>query len=499
MSGNELLTEIDVQPVTISQMGRDLRAGKYTSFDLTTAYLRRIRDVNDELNCYVRVDEAQALKQAQLADQRIANGDRGALLGIPLANKDNITRAGTVTTAGSRILNGYTSPFSATVMERLEAAGAVILGNTNMDEFGMGSSNENSAYGPVRNPWSADRVPGGSSGGSAVAVAAGLCAGALGSDTGGSLRQPAAFTNLVALKPSYGRVSRWGLVAFGSSFEQIGPLTRTSEDAAHILQAIAGHDERDSHCVPAVVPDYAAQLCQIDLRGMKIGLPEEYFVADLAADIRAAIADAVQLLATLGAEICKVSLPLTHHSVPAYYLITSSEASANLARYDGVRYGKRESTGALWENYQKSRTVGFGSEVKRRIMLGTYALSAGYYDAYYGKASQVRGMIREEFDQVFREVDLLITPTTPTTAFRLGQKLQDPLQMYLADVFVIPASLAGICGVSIPGGFDGNGLPIGMQLLAPAFCESRLLGAAYRYQQETEWHQKRPINEESAA
>ena len=492
-----MLAEFDLQSLSISQMGRDFREGKYTSFDLTTAYLNRIRDKNDELNSFVRIDEDRALKQARRADQRLATGESSALLGIPLANKDNITQAATETTAGSRILTGYTSPFSATVIERLESAGAVILGSTNMDEFGMGSSNENSAYGPVHNPWSADRVPGGSSGGSAVAVCAGLCAGALGSDTGGSLRQPASFTGLVALKPSYGRVSRWGLVAFGSSFEQIGPLTHTIEDAAHILQVIAGHDERDSNCENAAVPDYAAPLDQADIRGLKIGLPEEYFVDDLSAEIRSSMEDAVQLLGSMGAEISKVSLPLTHHSVPAYYLIASSEASTNLARYDGIRYGKRESVGSIWENYQETRTLGFGSEVKRRIMLGTYALSAGYYDEFYGKAAQVRGLIREEFDQVFRDVDLVLTPTTPTTAFRLGEKLQDPLQMYLADVFVIPASLAGICGVSIPSGFDGNGLPIGMQLLAPAFCESRLLSAAHRYQQETDWHLKRPVENES--
>ena len=494
-----MLTELDLQSLTISQIGRDLREGEYTSFDLTTAYLNRIRATNNELNSFVRIDEDRALKQAIKADQRLTTGESGALLGIPLANKDNITQAATETTASSQILKGYSSPFSATVIERLESAGTVILGSTNMDEFGMGSSNENSAYGPVHNPWSADRVPGGSSGGSAVAVCAGLCAGALGSDTGGSLRQPASFTGLVALKPSYGRVSRWGLVAFGSSFEQIGPLAHTIEDAAHILQVIAGHDERDSNCENAVVPDYAAQLDRVDIHGLKIGLPEEYFVDDLSTEIRESIDDAVQLLSSLGAEIINVSLPLTHYSVPTYYLIASSEASANLARYDGIRYGKRESVGSIWEDYKKTRTLGFGSEVKRRIMLGTYALSAGYYEAFYGKASQVRGMIREEFDQVFQEVDLLITPTTPTTAFRLGEKLQDPLQMYLADVFVIPASLAGICGVSLPCGFDGSGLPIGMQMLAPAFRESRLLGAAHRFQQATVWHQRRPIEDDSEA
>lgn len=482
--------------MTIGRIGQALRAGTYSSREVTAAYLERIHQQNPELNCFVRITSERALSQAEAADERLSADETGPLLGIPLAIKDNISRAGVETTAGSGILNSYIPPYSATVIERLETAGAVILGTTNMDEFGMGSSNENSAFGPVKNPWSRERVPGGSSGGSAAAVCARLCAGALGSDTGGSIRQPGAFTGLVALKPSYGRVSRWGLVAFGSSFEQIGPLTRTVEDTALILQAIAGSDGRDSNCVNIDVPDYATKLAQADIRGLRIGVPKEYFVGEISPEIRDSVEAALSEYESQGAELVSVSLPLTRYAVPTYYLIASSEASANLARYDGIRYGFRKAGGSLWENYQQTRTVGFGPEVKRRIMLGTYALSAGYFDAYYGKASQVRALIRDEFAQAFRKVDLLATPTTPTTAFRFGEKLDDPLQMYLADVFVIPASLAGICGINIPCGFDGMGLPIGMQLLAPAFAELRLLQAAYAYQQMTSWHHLRPPEEE---
>lgn len=487
--------EIDVlsSSISIEQIGKDFRAGKYTALELTSLYLDRIRALNDDLQCFVHIDEGRALKQAELADERLAAGEEGALLGIPIANKDNISRAGSLTTAGSRILQGYTAPYSAAVIERLEAAGAIILGTTNMDEFGMGSSNENSAYGPVLNPWSKERVPGGSSGGSAAAVCAGLCAAALGSDTGGSLRQPAAYTGLVALKPSYGRVSRWGLIAFGSSLEQIGPLAHNVSDVAYLLQAMAGHDRRDANCADAVVPDYVAQLEQADLRGTKIGIAKEYFVEDIEAEVKEAVEGAIDLLSKLGAEVLMVSLPSTQYAIPTYYLIASSEASANLARYDGIRYGEREEGSSLEEVYLNTRTQGFGSEVKRRIMLGTYALSAGYYDAFYGKASQVRDLIQAEFAQVFQTVDLLVTPTAPTTAFRLGEKLADPLQMYLADAFVIPANLAGICGISIPCGFDENGLPIGLQLLAPAFAESNLLQIAHCYQEETDWHLRRPI------
>ena len=487
------ITVIDIRDMTISRAARALRAGECSAQELTTTYLARIQQRDPDMNSFLRVTPERALVQAEAADERLAAGETGPLLGIPLAIKDNISRAGVETTAGSRILTGYVPPFSATVIERLEAAGAIFLGTTNMDEFGMGSSNENSAFGPVRNPWSAERVPGGSSGGSAAAVSAGLCAGALGSDTGGSIRQPGSFTGLVALKPSYGRVSRWGLVAFGSSLEQIGPLARTVEDTALILQAIAGPDARDATCADEAVPDYAAALAQEDIRGTRIGVPREYFVDELPSEIRNSVETALAEYEALGAELVPLSLPLTRYAVPTYYLIASSEASANLARYDGVRYGQRVTGDSLWESYQRTRAAaGFGPEAKRRIMLGTYALSAGYYEAYYGKASQVRALIRDEFADAFEQVDLLATPTTPSTAFRFGEKLDDPLQMYLADVFVIPASLAGICGISIPCGFDEAGLPIGLQLLGPAFGEVRLLQAAAAYQRVTNWHRRLP-------
>ncbi len=491
------ITAIDVRDMTISRAARALRAGECSAQELTAAYLARIQQRNPDLNSFVRVTAERALAQAEAADERLAAGETGPLLGIPLAIKDNISRAGVETTAGSRILTGYVPPFSATVIERLEAVGVVCLGTTNMDEFGMGSSNENSAFGPAHNPWSAKRVPGGSSGGSAAAVSAGLCLGALGSDTGGSIRQPGSFTGVAALKPSYGRVSRWGLVAFGSSLEQIGPLARTVEDAALLLQAIAGPDARDATCANEAVPDYAAALTQEDIRGLRIGVPQEYFVAELQPEIRDLVEAALAQYEALGAKLVPLSLPLTRYAVPTYYLIASSEASANLARYDGVRYGQRVTGDSLWESYRCTRAAGFGAEAKRRIMLGTYALSAGYYDAYYGKASQVRALVRDEFAQAFEQVDLLATPTTPATAFRLGEKLDDPLQMYLADVFVIPANLAGICGISIPCGFDEAGLPIGLQLLGPAFGEARLLQAAAAYQRATDWHRRRPPDKES--
>ncbi len=444
------------------------------------------------LNAFLNVDAERALAQADAADARLAAGEANPLTGIPLAIKDNIVVADEETTCGSRILAGYRSPFSATVIVRLLAAGAILLGKTNMDEFGMGSSNENSAYGAVRNPWSPERVPGGSSGGSAAAVSAALCLGALGSDTGGSIRQPGAFCGLSALKPSYGRVSRWGLVAFGSSLEQIGPLARTVEDCALILQTIAGRDERDATCADEPVPDYRAALRKGDLRGLRLGVPDEYYSGELQPAVQVVLQTALEELETLGATLVPISLPLTRYAVSTYYLIASSEASANLARYDGLRYGQRVKNTALWDGYRQTRAAGFGPEVKRRIMLGTYALSAGYYDAYYGQASKVRTLIRAEFARAFELVDLLVTPTTPTTAFRFGEKMADPLQMYLADVLTLPANLAGICGISFPCGFDEEGLPIGMQLLGPNFGEAKLLAAAAAYQKVTNWHERRP-------
>lgn len=490
--GQAAISDIDASEFTLERAAAALGSGDISARELTAAYLERIRQQNPNLNAFIRVTDERALAQAEAADARRAAGENGPLLGVPLAIKDNISHAGVETTAGSRILAGYRPPFSATVVERLESAGAVILGATNMDEFGMGSSNENSAYGRAGNPWGSERVPGGSSGGAAAAVSAGFCPGALGSDTGGSIRQPGAFTGLTALKPSYGRVSRWGLIAFGSSLEQIGPLTRTVDDAAILLQAIAGADPRDATCAEEAIPDYRASLTQADLRGKRIGIPREYFDAEMQSDVRAAVDAALAQCETLGAQLVPLSLPLTRYALSAYYLIAASEASANLARYDGLRYGQRATGNSLWDGYRRARAAGFGEETKRRIMLGTYALSAGYYDAYYGRATQVRSLIRAEFARAFQAVDLLATPTTPTTAFRFGEKLDDPLQMYLADIFVIPANLAGICAISLPCGFDEAGLPIGLQLLGPAFGEALLLQAAAAYQQATDWHDRRP-------
>jgi aspartyl-tRNA(Asn)/glutamyl-tRNA(Gln) amidotransferase subunit A len=426
------------------------------------------------------------------------------LLGVPLAIKDVICVEGLPTTCGSRILEEYVPPFSAAAVDRLRAAGAVILGKTNTDEFAMGSSTENSAFFTTHNPWDLERVPGGSSGGSAAAVAAGLALGALGSDTGGSVRQPAALCGVVGLKPTYGRVSRWGLVAFASSLDQIGALGRTVADTAILLGAIAGYDPRDSTSMDLPVPDYLAALSG-DVRGLRIGVPREYFGEGMQPEVEAAVREAIAVLAGLGAEIVDVSLPTTEYALPAYYLLAPAEASANLARYDGVRYGLSLSGGdpstgsgqGLWEGYRRTRGQGFGPEVKRRIMLGTYALSAGYYDAYYLKAGQVRTLIRRDFDQALARCDVLASPTTPTTAFKIGEKAGDPLQMYLADVFTLALSLAGLCGLSVPCGMDRAGLPIGLQIMGRAFDEATVLRAAHAYEQATGWHARRPVLQES--
>ncbi|HEC36451.1 MAG TPA: Asp-tRNA(Asn)/Glu-tRNA(Gln) amidotransferase subunit GatA, partial [Anaerolineae bacterium] len=413
------------------------------------------------------------------------------LQGIPLAVKDVLCTAGVPTTCGSRILEDFVPPYDATAVARLKAARAVLLGKTNTDEFAMGSSTENSAFFPTRNPWDLSRVPGGSSGGSAAAVAAGECLGALGTDTGGSVRQPAAFCGVVGLKPTYGRVSRYGLVAFASSLDQVGVLAKDVTDTAILLGVIAGHDPLDSTSVDASVPDYTAALTG-DIRGVRIGVPREYFIPGMQPEVEAAVRAALDQLADLGAEVIEVSLPHTDYALPAYYLIAPAEASANLARYDGVRYGLRVEQPTLEATYEATRGQGFGPEVKRRIMLGTYALSAGYYDAYYLKAQKVRTLIKQDFDRAFERVDVIVAPTTPTTAFRLGEKVDDPIQMYLSDVFTLAANLAGICGVSLPCGFDGEGLPIGMQVMGPAFGEETILRVAHAYEQATQWHKRRP-------
>jgi aspartyl-tRNA(Asn)/glutamyl-tRNA(Gln) amidotransferase subunit A len=468
-----------------------------SSVELTSAALDRIAAIDDRIHAFLTVTREDATAQARAADQRIAAGEAGPLTGVPAAIKDVICTKGVRTTCGSRILESFVPPYDACVMERLREAGIVMLGKVNMDEFAMGSSGENSAFGPTRNPWSLDHVPGGSSSGSAAAVAAGMAFYALGSDTGGSIRQPASLTGVAGFKPTYGRVSRFGLVAFGSSLDQIGPFARSVRDAALIFEAIAGHDSRDATSAPMDVPAVTDALTS-DLRGVRVGVPREYFVEGMDEDVRRAVGAAIDEMERLGAEVDReVSLPSTDHALAVYYIIAPSEASANLARYDGVKYGYSYTEGAsMWENMEKTRQFGFGDEVKRRIMLGTYALSAGYYDAYYLKAQKVRTLIRREFDAAFQDHDVLVTPVSPTPAFKLGEKVDDPLQMYLSDVCTIPVNIAGLPGISIPCGFsqtdDGAKLPIGVQILAKPFDEPTLFRVAHAYEQATDWHTQHP-------
>jgi len=468
-----------------------------SSVELTRAAIERIHALDGDIHAFLTLTEDEALAQARAADERIARGEAGPLTGVPAAIKDVVCTRGVRTTCGSRILESFVPPYDALVMERLKAAGLVMLGKTNMDEFAMGSSGENSAFGPTRNPWAQDRVPGGSSSGSAAAVAAGLAYYALGSDTGGSIRQPASLSGVVGFKPTYGRVSRFGLVAFGSSLDQIGPLTRSVRDAALVFETIAGHDPRDSTSAPLAVPAVTDALVH-DLRGLRVGVPQEFFVEGMVDSVRSAVERAIQQLESMGAQVnWEVSLPSTGHALAVYYILAPSEASANLARYDGVKYGYSYTEGqSMWENMEKTRQYGFGDEVKRRIMLGTYALSAGYYDAYYLKAQKVRTLISREFDRAFETNDVLITPVSPTPAFKLGAKLDDPLQMYLSDICTIPVNIAGLPGISVPCGFaespDGTPLPVGVQILAKPFDEMSLFRAAYAYEQATDWHKQHP-------
>ena len=468
-----------------------LAAGDFTSVALTQALLQRIEQVDGALHAYLRTTPAQTLAAAEDADRRRAEGDDRPLLGIPLAIKDVLMTTGIETTAGSRILEGFTPPYSATAVHKLEAAGAILLGKTNTDEFAMGSSTENSGYGATRNPWDLERVPGGSSGGSAAAVAADEAPAALGTDTGGSVRQPAALCGVVGLKPSYGRVSRYGLIAYGSSLDQIGPITKTVADAALLLKVIAGVDARDSTTLPVDVPNYADALTG-DIAGMRIGIPQEYFVEGIQPEVEAAVRAGIEQMASLGAEIVPIRLPNTEFALPVYYLVVTAEASANLARFDGIRFGVSVEGDTIFDHFRQTRGAGFGPEVKRRIMLGTYALSAGYYDAYYLKAQQVRTLIKQDFERAFAEVDVVLSPTSPTTAFRIGEKMDDPLAMILTDIFTTSANLAGLCGISIPCGFDSGGLPIGLQLLGPSLGEEKILRAAYAYEQSTTWRLRRP-------
>jgi len=482
----------DLHQLTISQAHQLLKERQVSSVELTRASLRHLAEVEDKVRACVTVNEDAALKQAEEADKAMSSGEIKPLTGVPALIKDNMCTKGTKTTCSSKILENFVPPYDATVIEKLKAEKAVILGKTNMDEFAMGSSTENSAFYPTRNPWSLDCVPGGSSGGSTAAVATDEAIYALGSDTGGSIRQPAGFCSVVGLKPTYGRVSRFGLVAFASSLDQIGPVTKSVADSAFVMNVIAGHDPRDSTSAPYPVPDYTRSLIP-DLKNLRIGIPREYFVEGMQEEVRTSVQAAINKLQELGAEIdWEVSLPHTKYALAAYYILAPSEASANLARYDGVKYGfSYQDTNNMWEAMEKTKQFGFGAEVKRRIMLGTYALSAGYYDAYYLKAQKVRTLIRREFDQAFEKYDALITPTSPTVPFKIGEKVDDPMQMYLSDVCTLPINIAGIPAISVPAGF-ADGLPIGMQIIGKPFDEETVLHIAFAYEQATDWHKRKP-------
>jgi aspartyl-tRNA(Asn)/glutamyl-tRNA(Gln) amidotransferase subunit A len=482
---------VELHELTLTQAAGRLASGESSSVELTKAALKRIESAEPKVRAFVTVDAEGALKAAEAADARRKNGEKTPLLGLPLAVKDNISTKGLRTTCSSKMLEPYVPPFDATVVTKLREAGAVILGKTNLDEFAMGSSTENSAFGPTHNPWALDRVPGGSSGGSAAAAAAGFGYGALGSDTGGSIRQPASLCGVVGLKPTYGRVSRYGLVAFASSLDQIGPLTRTVADAAVLSGVIDGHDAMDSTSVPRPVPAYGADLKR-GVKGLKIGLPKEYFVDGMDPEVSTAVRAAVESYAKMGAEVREVSLPHTEHCLSVYYLLATAEASSNLARFDGVRFGFREPAESLVPQYMRTRAHGFGPEVKRRIMLGTYALSSGYYDAYYKRAQQVRTLIVRDFEAAFKEVDVIATPTAPTPAFRIGEKADDPMTMYLSDIFTISVNLAGVPALSLPCGFSSAGLPIGLQLIGRAFEEGALFAAGHAYEESHPWKDRRP-------
>ena len=476
---------------SIAELGAGLRAGEFSSVELTQHFLDRIERHDGQLNSIITKTPQAALAAAEAADQRLRQGEATALTGIPLLQKDIFCTEGVRTSCGSRMLDNFVSPYNASVTERLLAAGAISLGKTNMDEFAMGSSNETSFYGPVKNPWDLNRVPGGSSGGSAAAVAARLAVGATGTDTGGSIRQPAALCGITGLKPTYGRVSRFGMIAFASSLDQAGPMARSAEDAALMLQAMAGFDERDSTSANEPVPDYSAGLND-SLEGLRIGLPKEYFGEGLDPDVAASVEAAIEVYRSLGAQVREISLPNTSLAVPTYYVVAPAECSSNLSRFDGVRFGYRcESPKDLEDLYKRSRGEGFGAEVKRRIMIGTYALSAGYYDAYYLKAQKTRHLISEDFHQAFEQVDVIMGPTAPSTAFQLGEKVDDPVTMYLNDIYTIATNLAGLPGMSLPVA-PVNGLPVGLQVIGNYFAEARLLNLAHRFQQETDWHLQMP-------
>jgi aspartyl-tRNA(Asn)/glutamyl-tRNA(Gln) amidotransferase subunit A len=482
---------MEIFDLTIHELHQKLKAKELSSVEATRAMLARIDAVDDRVNAYITVTPKEALAEAEAADRQIAAGKISALTGIPIGLKDIFVTKGIRTTCGSKMLENFIPPYDGTAVAKLKEQGAVIVGKLNQDEFAMGSSTESSYFGATRNPWNLDYTPGGSSGGSAAAIAAREATATLGTDTGGSIRQPAAHCGCVGVKPTYGRVSRYGVIAYASSLDQVGPVTRDVTDAAILLGAVAGYDRLDSTSVDTLVPDYLSGL-GAGVKGLKIGLPEQYFIQGLHPDVKRSMDEAIALYRSLGAEFKEVSLPHTEYAVATYYLIATAEASSNLARYDGVRFGHRsESAKGLAEMYARSRDEGFGAEVKRRIMLGTYALSSGYYDAYYLKAQKVRTLIQQDFLKAFQDVDLMLTPVAPTPPFRIGEKLADPLQMYLSDIFTIPVNLAGTCAMSVPAGFCKDGLPIGLQLIGKPFGEETMLSAAYAFEKETEWHKKK--------
>lgn len=484
---------MELYRLTIHEALEKLKNKEITSRQLTASVLERIENVEDKIDAYITIDREGALRQADLADKAIEAGDIAPLSGIPLSIKDLICTEGTKTTCASKILENFIPTYDATVITKLKKAGAVIIGKVNMDEFAMGSTNENSGFKPTKNPWNTGCIPGGSSGGSAASVSAEMCLGSLGSDTGGSIRQPASHCGIVGLKPTYGRVSRFGLVAFASSLDQIGPLTKDVRDCAIMMNAISGYDENDSTSVPEDVPDYTKAL-NGDIKGLKIGIPKEYFdVEGIDDDVQQAIQNAIDTFKAAGAEFIDISLPHSKYAVAAYYVIAPSEASSNLARYDGVRYGVRAKNHSdLLEMYEQSRSEGLGLEVQRRIIIGTYALSSGYYDAFYKKASQVRTLIMDDFKKAYEKCDIILSPVTPEPAPKLGENTEDPLKMYLSDIFTLSANLAGIPGMSIPCGFSGNGKPIGVQLMGRHFDEETLLKASYTFEQATAFHKERP-------
>jgi len=477
--------------LSIEELQSMIKNGKAGYAEIAESVFSRIDAVEDRVRAYVTLNKEEAISQAKEADNNTGSNDNNALNAMPLAIKDNICTKGVKTTCSSLILKNFVPPYESSVTEKLKEQGFILTGKTNLDEFAMGSSTENSAFGHTRNPWDLERVPGGSSGGSAAAVAADECIAALGSDTGGSIRQPAAFCGVVGLKPTYGRVSRYGLVAFASSLDQIGPVTKTVKDSAILLNAIAGRDLSDSTSADVAVPDFTAVIGK-DIKGMKIGIPKEYFIEGIDKEVEAAVRDGIKQLESLGAEPVEISLPHTGYAVATYYILATSEASSNLARYDGVRYGMRVDGDDLIDMYMRTREEGFGAEVKRRIILGTYSLSSGYYDAYYKKAQQARTLIKQDFEKAFEEVDIIVTPTTPTPAFKVGEKMEDPLQMYLTDIFTISVNLAGVPGISVPCGFTSDNLPVGLQIIGKHFDEETILKTAHAYEQSTDWYKRKP-------